>query len=91
MAKASYTPEADQDLIRIGSCIARENPTAALRWVDAIDGICGLLAAQPGMGQRIKTRRFGEVRRHSAGNHLVYYRPTADGVEMLTAYMGHAT
>lgn len=55
MPEVRYTPEADQDLIRIGSYIARDNPLAAIRWVDAIEAVCDLLAAQPGIGQRIKT------------------------------------
>jgi toxin ParE1/3/4 len=88
MAKAHYTPEADQDLIRIGAGIAHDNPMAALRWIDAIEAVCGLLATQPRMGQRIKTKQFGEVRRHSAGNYLVYYRPIADGIEILTVVHG---
>jgi toxin ParE1/3/4 len=88
MANAHYTPEADQDLIRIGTYIAKDNPTAALRWVDAIEAVCGLLATQPALGQRIRTKRFGEVRRHVAGNFLIYYRPTDDGVEILTVVHG---
>jgi plasmid stabilization system protein ParE len=49
MAKADYTTEADQDLIRIGLRIAQDNPSAALRWVDAIGAMCDLLATQPGI------------------------------------------
>ena len=30
MAKADYTAEADQDLVRIGLYIAQDNPAAAL-------------------------------------------------------------
>jgi toxin ParE1/3/4 len=88
MPKADYTPEADQDLIRIGTYIATDNPAAAIRWVEAIEGMCGLLAAQPDIGQRIQTRRFGDVRRHVAGNYLIYYRPTAGGVEILAVLHG---
>jgi hypothetical protein len=32
MATAHCTPEADQDLIRIGTDIVKGDPTAALRW-----------------------------------------------------------
>ena len=88
MANAHYTPEADQDLIGISTYIAKDNPPAALRWVDAIEAVCGLLATQPALGQRIQTKRFGEVRRHVAGNYLIYYRPTDDGVEILMVAHG---
>ncbi len=44
MAKANYTPEADQDLIRIGALIAQDNVTAAVRWADAMQALCDLLA-----------------------------------------------
>ncbi len=88
MPEVRYTPEADQDLIRIGSYIARDNPLAAIRWVDAIEAVCDLLAAQPGIGQRIKTKRFGDVHRHVVGNYLIYYDPTAAGIEVIRVVHG---
>jgi plasmid stabilization system protein ParE len=54
MTRVRYTPEADQDLVRIGSYIAEDNPSAAQPWADAIEAVCALLAAQPGIGQRTK-------------------------------------
>jgi toxin ParE1/3/4 len=80
MAKADVTAEADHEFALIAAYIAKDNPPAALRWVDETRAVCELLAAQPGIGQRIKTRRFGEVHRHVAGNYLIYYRRVADGV-----------
>jgi toxin ParE1/3/4 len=88
MARAHYTPEADQDLIRIGTYIARENPTAAMRWVALIEGVCNLLATQPEIGHSLKTLRFGNVRRHAVGNYLIYYRPAEDGVLILVVTHG---
>jgi plasmid stabilization system protein ParE len=88
MPTAYYTPEADQDLIRIGTYIAADNPAAALRWTEAMQGVCDLLAGQTGIGQRVETNRFGEVRRHVVGNYLVYYRPFAGGVEILAVVHG---
>ena len=88
MPKANYTPEANQDFLRIGMHIAADNPAAALRWAETMQGLCDLLAGQPAIGQRVHTRRFGEVRRHVAGNYLIYYRELADGVEILTVVHG---
>jgi toxin ParE1/3/4 len=88
MGKADYTAEADQDLIRIGLYIAQDNQSAALRWVDAIEATCELLAEQPGIGQRIKTKRFGNANRHVVGNYLIYYRPDPGGVKILMVVHG---
>jgi toxin ParE1/3/4 len=88
MARAHYTPEADQDILGIGKYIATDNPTAAFRWVNAIEGVCNVLAAQPDIGQRIKTARFGEVRRHVVGNYLIYYRAVEDGALILRLLHG---
>jgi toxin ParE1/3/4 len=88
MAHPNYTPEALQDLVEIGTHIARDNPTAALRWVDAIEAVCELLATQPAIGHRVRTRRFGEIRREPVGNYLIYYRPIARGVEILRVVHG---
>ena len=57
MGKAHYTPEADQDLVRIGGYIAQDNLAAAIRWADAMQALCDLLALQPNLGQRVETRR----------------------------------
>jgi plasmid stabilization system protein ParE len=35
------------------------------------------------MGERLKSRRYGEVRRSALGNYIVYHRPQPDGVEIL--------
>jgi hypothetical protein len=34
--------------------------------------MCDLLAGQPGIGQRIKTKRISDARRHVMGNYLIY-------------------
>ncbi len=43
---------------------------------------------QPAIGQKIKSRRFGEVRRHVVGNYVIYYRSIAAGVEILMVIHG---
>lgn len=88
MAKANFTEQADQDLIRIVSYIAADNPSAAFRWLEETKAVCELLAAEPEIGQAIKTRRFGTIRRHVAGNYLIYYRQLAGGVEILLVSHG---
>jgi toxin ParE1/3/4 len=88
MAEVIKTPEVIESLRRIVQYIAKDNLPAALRWLDEIEAVCDLLAAQPDIGQRIRTKRFGEVRRHVVGSYLVYYRPVAGGVEILLVVHG---
>jgi toxin ParE1/3/4 len=88
MPQVLYTPEADQDLRKIATYIARDNLAAALHWLDEMQAACDLLAAQPGIGQRMHTRRFGEVRRHVVGNYLIYYQPAPGCIEILRVLHG---
>ena len=68
---------------RLDQFIAIDNVTAAETWLQDTRGKCELLAAQPGIGQIIKTKRFDDARRHVVGNCLIYYRQISAGVEVL--------
>lgn len=81
--RVSYTVQAEQDLQQIVERIAKQNLTAALRWLDETEALFGLLASQPALGQRVQTQRFGELRCHAAGSYVVYYRLTDDGLQIL--------
>jgi len=81
MPRATYTSEAERDLGQIAAYIAQDNLLAAMTWLDETRATCDLLASQPAIGQPIKTRRFGEVRRHVVGNYLIYYEPTPEGID----------
>jgi toxin ParE1/3/4 len=83
MARAFFTSVADAELTRIAAYIGKDNPTAALRWIEATFAVCEMLAMQPEIGQAVKTHRFGEVRRHVAGNYVIYYRSDAEDVQIL--------
>ncbi len=82
MPGAHYTHEAEQDLQNITQYIARDNPSAALTWLEEVRATCDLLATQPQMGESLRTARFGAVRRHILGNYLIYYVPAAHGIEV---------
>jgi len=88
MPRAIYTSEAEHDLGGIAQYIAQDDLLAAMTWLGETRATCDLLATQPAMGQRIQSKRFGGIRRHVAGNYLIYYRPTADGVEILAVVHG---
>jgi toxin ParE1/3/4 len=83
MARAIYSSEADADIRQIVDYIGQDNLPAALAWSDRIRAVCDLLARQPGIGQRLQTARYGEVRRHVVGNYLIYYRPMASGISVV--------
>lgn len=61
MPKAIYTPGAKQDLRQITRYIAQDNLPAAIEWLGRTRATCELLAAQPGIGQRVKTKRFTDA------------------------------
>ncbi|HEY5313233.1 MAG TPA: type II toxin-antitoxin system RelE/ParE family toxin [Pirellulales bacterium] len=74
---------ADPDLARIVDFIAQDNLSAALAWLDNVEALFRLLASQPEMGQRRKSRRFNDAQRHSHGMYVIYYRPITGGIEVL--------
>ena len=50
--------------------------------------VCDLLARQPAIGQPMQTARFGEVRRHVAGNYLIYYLPCETEIRVVRIVHG---
>ena len=83
MHRVFYTVQAERDLQPTVEYFARDNLTAAIRWLDETESLFGLLASQPALGEPMQTRRFGDGRRHSIGNYVVYYRLADDGLQIL--------
>jgi toxin ParE1/3/4 len=88
MPTVHRAPEVDQDLGTIVDHIAEDNLPAAMAWLDETEALFRLLASQPEMGQLRQTRRFKRSRRHAHGNYVIYYRPVADGVQILRVIHG---
>jgi toxin ParE1/3/4 len=88
MAKAHQTPEVEDALIDYARHIAKDNPAAALRWVDDMEKAFDLIATQPEIGERVQTGRFGVARRHVAGNYLIYYQTVEDGIRVVFVIHG---
>ena len=89
MAEAHFALDARRDLVSIADYIAEDNPTAALRWIDAIEGFCNLSAPQPNLGETLLTNRYGRVRcADTAGKYLIYYRWISGGLEILAVVHG---
>lgn len=94
MAKrASRTPEARRDLVEIADYISDNNIDAAMRFLDAAEGTIAFLAANPHVGQffvpadeSMPPLRIWPV--DGFRNHLIFFRPTDDGVEIVRVLHG---
>jgi toxin ParE1/3/4 len=70
---------AEEDLLAIAEYIARDNPTAAARWLDEIEAKLLVLATQPLMGEAVDHIRPG-LRRTTHGRYLLFYEPRKAGI-----------
>ena len=75
--------EAETDLERIGDYIARDNPTRAVSFVRELLGRCERLAETPEAFPLVPRYERHGVRRLVHGRYLVFYRVTADEVQIL--------
>lgn len=88
MARYIQSPQAVADIYEIAEYIAKESPKSAERWIDEVTQLFNLLASQPFLGQKYFSPRLGEVRRHSHGNYLFYYRPLTECIEIVRVLHG---
>lgn len=86
-------PKARADLDDTAEYIARENPTAADRFLTAAGDAFKQLLATSGLGRvreyldpRLKDLRSWRIRGFE--NWLVFYRPTDDGIEVIRVLHG---
>lgn len=88
MPTVTRSPTATKELRRIVDHIAVDNPVAADQWLDEMSELFELLASQPLIGQLLRSRGRRELRRHSHGNYVIYYRPVHDGVQIVHVMHG---
>jgi toxin ParE1/3/4 len=88
MSRATFTFEAESDVAQITQHIAQDNLNAATAWITELQSLCALLATHPAIGENLRSRRFGMVRRHAFGNYVIYYRPADEGVLVLRVIHG---
>lgn len=88
MRRAIFTEQTERDLRETVDFIAKDSLDAALSWLQETRSACDLLARQPGIGERMRTNRFGEVRRHVIGSYLVYYQPCEAGIRVVRIVHG---
>ncbi len=87
MPHVSKTRLADQDLDDIWFHIALDNLEAADRILDVIDRRCSLLAQHKKMG-RARPELSPELRSFPVGRYVLYYRPEAEGIELVRVLDG---
>jgi toxin ParE1/3/4 len=81
-------PAADRDLDELAAFIAKDDVGAALRFYDAVARAYEQLLDQPGIAAsrdfdnpELRALRMWPVPRFP--NHLIFYRPTDDGIEIV--------
>ncbi len=91
-ATVSKTPAAYRDLEGIADAIQQHNPDAAHRFLLAAEKAFHLLACQPLLGEVYPHPQYPELRSWTLGrrfrNYVVFYRPTADGVDIIRMFHG---
>jgi toxin ParE1/3/4 len=81
-------PQAQLDLADYATRIARENPEAAQRFLDAAQATVQTLLAMPEMGSpcQFQNPKLHGVRRWAVkgfAKYLIFYQPITDGIELL--------
>jgi toxin ParE1/3/4 len=87
MPKALLTRLAKLDLIEILAYFYRHSPAAADRFAEEFDNQCRLLARFPKMGASKETF-LPEMRSMVVGKHIIFYRPSPEGIEVLRILYG---
>ena len=86
------TSVAYADLEAIAGYIQQHNPDAAHRFLIVAEKTFSLLASQPLLGEAYPHPKFSELRFCTLGrrfrNYVVFYRPIAEGVEIVRVLHG---
>lgn len=87
MARLIVSPAARQDLSDIFDYVARDKPIAAANWVETIERKCRLIATAPEFGEK-RPEYGGEIRSTAVGLYVIFFRPIADGIEVVRVIPG---
>jgi toxin ParE1/3/4 len=87
LSRVTKTARAEQDLEEIWFYVALDDVAAADALLDDFDNSCLLLATQPKMG-RAREELANELRSFPVGRYVFFYRPLADGVEIVRVLHG---
>lgn len=86
-------PRAISAIIEVAEYIGQNNPDAAERFMDAVEDALQLIEAVPGVGHpyrsehpKLQDVRVGHVK--GFPNHLIFYRPIPEGIEVIHVLHG---
>jgi toxin ParE1/3/4 len=80
VAPFRFSHRAEADLVGIGDHTLRTwGEVQAVRYLDALDAFCQVLAGNPSLGRSCEHIRRG-LRRIESGQHVVFYRADARGI-----------
>jgi toxin ParE1/3/4 len=82
MSLVVFSTDAEEDLGDIADFIARDKPQVAHEWVSAMRERCELLAKHPLTGEVRNGFGVPGCRSIAVGHYVVFFRPTAVGVEI---------
>jgi toxin ParE1/3/4 len=88
MARVTRAPDARRDIVAIADYLTQRSVSAALRFLDALDETCKILADQPELGGlcELESPDLGAVRLWQVKgfrNYLLFYRAEDYGIDVL--------
>jgi toxin ParE1/3/4 len=87
MPSVLCTSRANLDLVEIALNIAKENPSAADRWLDRFDAKCKTLAQMPELGRERPDLAPG-LKGLPFGNYIIFYRLIPEGIQVVRILHG---
>ncbi len=87
MNRPFFSPASRRDLFEILDFIARDSPGAALRHVERLEAACWDLARNPMLGT-LREDLLPRLRLWTVDNHIICFRPSEDGVEIIRVVHG---
>jgi len=87
LPRVKKTVRAELDLDEIWLHVAADSPSAANALLDSIGVRSSLRATQPLSG-RLRPELGADIRSFVVGSYVIFYRPLADGVEIIRVLHG---
>ncbi len=81
MARIERSTVSLHDVVEIARYVAQDNPAAAFKLIETIDGKFLLLARNPELGEA-RPELGANLRCFVTGNYVIVYRPIHDGIEV---------
>lgn len=87
MARVTFRPQAEIDVLDIWSYIAEDSMTEADRWVDQLEECLATWATQPLMG-RPRDELTTQLRSLVFGHYVLFALPLPDGIDVVRVLHG---